>query len=77
MIPLGYIVLLLYVAVLLSPQTYHTLYGGHSTVHGDQINKCTDHLHIKVAIDRDGSNVPIVFGSSVSAKEMKSHGPYI
>lgn len=46
-------------------------------MHGDQINMYIDHLQIKVDIDRDGLNVPMVFGSLVSAEEMKLHGPHV
>jgi hypothetical protein len=62
---------------LFSPQTYHTLYGGHSTVADDQIEMFIDHLRVKVDIDRNGSNVPMVFNASVSSEEMKLHGPHI
>jgi hypothetical protein len=47
-----------------SPQTYHMLYGGHSTVLGDQVEMFIDHLRVKVDIGRNGSNVPLVFECS-------------
>jgi hypothetical protein len=62
---------------LFSPQTYHTLYGGHSTVGGDQVQMFIDHLKINVDIDRESTNVPMVKDCSVSAAEMKLHGPHI
>jgi hypothetical protein len=36
-----------------------------------------DHLRVKVDIDRNGSNVPIVLDASVSAEVMRDHGPHI
>jgi hypothetical protein len=62
---------------LFSPQTYHTLYGGHSTVGGDYVEKYIDHLRIRIDIDREASNVPMVYNCSVSAEEIKLHGPHI
>jgi hypothetical protein len=62
---------------LFSPQTYHMLYGGHSTVGGDQVQMFIDHLRINVDIDRESSNVPMVKDCAVSAEEMKLHGPHI
>jgi hypothetical protein len=48
-------------ARLFSPQTYHTLYGGHSTMCGDKIEMFIDNLKVNVGIDGNGSNVPMVF----------------
>jgi hypothetical protein len=62
---------------LFSPQTYHTLYGGHSVVGGDYIEKFIDNLKIKIGIDKEASNVPMIHDCSVSAEEMKQHGPFI
>ena len=62
---------------LFSPQTYHTLYGGHSTVCGDKIEMFIDNLKVYVGIDRIGSNVPMVFDCSVLAKEMNDNAPLI
>ena len=62
---------------LVSPQTYHTLYGGHSTVGGDQVQMFIDHLKIGVKIDRESSNMPMVKDCWVSFEEMKLHGPHI
>ena len=69
--------LLLAEVQLFSPQTYHTLYGGHSTVCGDKIEMFIDNLKVCVGIDRIGSNVPMVFDCSVSAKEMNDNAPLI
>ena len=62
---------------LFSPQTYHTIYGGHSVVTGDMAQMYIDFLKVEVEIDREGSNVPMVHGCSVSPKEMEEHGPHI
>ena len=62
---------------LFSPQTYHTLYGGHSAVFGDRIEKFIDSMKLSVPIDRAGPNVPMIYGCSVSAKEMGKIGPRI
>ena len=44
---------------LFSPQTFHTLYGGHSTVQGDRVDMFIDSLRVGVGIDREASNVPM------------------
>jgi hypothetical protein len=62
---------------LFSPQTFHTIYGGHSTVNGDRVEQYIDHLRIRVDINNHGSNVPMVYGCHVSPQEMKEHGPHI
>ena len=62
---------------LFSPQTYHMIYGGHSTVTGDTVEKFIDHLRIKIPVETCGSNVPMIYGSAVSPREMKDHGPFI
>lgn len=62
---------------LFSPQTFHTLYGGHSTVNGEKVEMYIDSLRIGVGIDRETSNVPMVFDCSVSPEEMKEHGPHV
>ena len=62
---------------LFSPQTYHTIYGGHSVVTGDMAKMYIDSLQVEVEIDREGSNVPMVHGCSVSPMEMEAHGPNI
>ena len=62
---------------LFSPQTYHTIYGGHSVVTGDMAQMFIDFLKVEIEIDKEGSNVPMVHGCSVSPKEMEEHGPHI
>lgn len=62
---------------LFSPQTYHTLYGGHSAVGGDKVDMYIDMHKIEIPIDRESSNVPMVHDCHVTSKEMKDHGPYI
>jgi hypothetical protein len=62
---------------LFSPQTYHTIYGGHSAVFGDKVEMFIDHLRLDVGIDREASNVPMVMNCSVSGQEMHEHGPHI
>jgi hypothetical protein len=63
---------------LFSPETYHTLYGGHSPIFGDRIEKFIDSMKVSmVPIDRAGSNVPMVDGCLVSLKEMGKAGPQI
>jgi hypothetical protein len=62
---------------LFSPQTYHTLYGGHSVVTGNEVQMFIDNLTIRVGIDRELSNVPMVENCSVSQEEMRQHGPHI
>jgi hypothetical protein len=62
---------------LFSPQTYHTLYGGHITVMGDRVEMYVDQFQVGIHIDRQSSNAPMVYNCNVSAKEMRDHGPYI
>ena len=78
---------------LFSPQTFHTLYGGSSTVEGDRVNMrvakpvnmgvldgnsgSDNFWEIPIPIDREGANVPIVYNSAVSAHEMREIGPQI
>ena len=62
---------------LFSPQTHHTLYGGHSTVFGDKVEMFIESLHVGVGINRETSNVPMVFDCWVSPEEMREHGPKI
>ncbi len=62
---------------LFSPQTYHTIYGRHSVLSGEMALMFIDFLKVKVEIEREGSNVPMVHGCLVSPKEMKEHGPHI
>ena len=60
---------------LFNPQTYHTLYGGHSTACGDKIEMFIDDLKVNVEIDRNVSNVLIIYACSISAQEMNDRGP--
>ena len=62
---------------LFSPRTFHTLYGGHITVFGDKVEMFIESLHVGVGINRETSNVPMVFDCWVSPEEMREHGPKI
>jgi hypothetical protein len=62
---------------LFSPQTYHTIYGGHSSVNGDRVEKYIDRHKLVIPIDRQVLNVLMVYNSGVTAQEMKDHGPFI
>ncbi len=62
---------------LFSPQTYHTLYDGHITVWGNEVDMFIDHLKVSVDIDQDGSNVPMINDCSVSAEQMREYRPHI
>ena len=60
---------------LLSPQTHHTLYGGHSIVFGDRVVKMIDNLSINVEIDASKGNVPMVYDCACTPEEIKNIGP--
>ena len=68
---------------LFSPQVYHTLYGGNSTVEGDHTMMHIGDMNtglradVRVAIDRQGPNVPMIFNVSVTADEMERISPHI
>ena len=62
---------------LFSPQTYHKLYGGHSSVFGDRVVKMIDNLSIEVDIDPTGGNVPMIHESACTSEEIKEIGPYM
>ena len=62
---------------LFSPQTYHTIYGGHSAVFGQRVEMFIDNLKIGIDIDGSGSNVPMVYDCACSHEEIKTHGPHI
>ena len=62
---------------LFSPQTYHTLYGGHSAVFGDRVEMFVGEHRIEVPINREMANVPMVTNSAVSAEEMANIGPQV
>jgi hypothetical protein len=63
--------------VLFSPQTYHTLYGGHSAVFSDCVERFIYLMEVTVPIDRADSNVPMIYGCSVSLQELSKVGPHI
>ena len=65
------------VRLIFSPQTYHTLYGGHSVVKGDCVEMFVGEHQLVVPIDREGANVPTVSNSAVSRKEIANIGPHI
>ena len=60
-----------------SLQTYHMLYGGHSTMFGDRVVMMIDHLSINIIIDREPGNVPMIHNMSCSSTEVKETGPLI
>ena len=62
---------------LFSPQTYHKLYGGHSAVFGDRAVMMIGDMDITIPIDSEPSNVPMIFDSSCSAKEVKEIGSHV
>ena len=62
---------------LFSPQTYHKLYGGHSSVFGDRVVKMIDNLALEVDIDQAGGNVPMVHKPACIAKEIEEIGPHM
>ena len=62
---------------LFSPQTYHTLYGGHSTVFGDRVVKLINDMSITIPIDERSGNVPMVMKPACTPKEIREIGPHI
>jgi hypothetical protein len=62
---------------LFSPQTFHTLYGGHSAVFGDDVQMFINSMRIDVAINRESANIPMVHNCWVSPLEMMEHGSHI
>ena len=62
---------------LFSPQTYHTIYGGHSRVAGDHVDMFVNGTTIDIPIDRETANVPMVLNSFVSSRVMKRVGPRV
>ncbi len=62
---------------LISPQTFHTLYGWCSTVFADKVEMFIESLRVGVGINRETLNVPMVFDCWVSPEEMREHGPKI
>ena len=61
---------------LFSPQTYHTLYGGHSVVFGDRVVKLIDKISITIPINGEMGNVPMFYKSACTAKEIKEIRPF-
>jgi hypothetical protein len=66
---------------LFSPQTYHQLYGGQSTIDGDRVIMYLQqqpHLkirhNIEIPIDKNNSNLPIIYNVSCTALERKEIG---
>ena len=62
---------------LFSPQTYHTLYGGHSAVFGDKAVELINDLSITIPIDERSGNVPMVLKPACTPKEIREIGPHI
>ena len=60
---------------LFSPQTYHKLYGGHSSVFGDRVVKMIDNMSIEIDIGVAGGNVPMIHKSACTSKEIQESGP--
>ena len=58
------------------PQTYHTLYGGHSTVFRDRVVKMMDNLTINIEIDASRGNMPMVYNCACTTEEIRivTHG---
>ena len=62
---------------LFSPQTYHTLYGGHRVVQGKHVDIYVDEHRIDIPINCERANVPVVTNSVGSSKETSEIGPQI
>ena len=62
---------------LFSPQTYHQLHGGHSTVDGDKVIMHLDQHCIEILIDRNKTNLPILDNTAVTDKEKRKASPFI
>ena len=60
---------------LFSPQVYHQMHGGHSTVDGDKfVMKLRGRRpNITIPIERGGTNLPCVYNSFVSEKEKQKY----
>ena len=56
---------------------YHTIYGRHSSVNGDQVEKYIDMHKLIIPIEQDVSNIPMIYICGVTAQEMRDHAPYI
>ena len=55
---------------LFSPQTYHMLYGGHSTVFGDRVVKLINDMSITISIDERSENIPMILKPAFTPKEI-------
>ena len=68
---------------LFSPQVYHTLYGGNSTVEGDRVIMHIGDMNtgfradVKININREGANVPLIYDVSCTKAEMHEVSPHI
>ena len=60
---------------LFSPPIYHQLHGGHSVVNGDEVEMKfpKEEAAISIPIDRNSTNLPIVYNSFVSENIKKKH----
>jgi hypothetical protein len=59
---------------LFSPQTYHQMHGGYSTVSADEVKMHLKGHTIVVPIDKGESNLPMVFTSAVTNQEKQDIG---
>ena len=66
---------------LFSPQTYHQLHGGSSEIDGDrtiihlqQRGNSNIRHDIEIPIDKDGTNLPVIYNVSCTNKEKKDIG---
>ena len=62
---------------LYSPQTYHQLFGGYSRVDGDNVRMVLSDREIVIPIERERSNLPILYDCHTTARERELHGPTI
>lgn len=62
---------------LYSPQTYHQLFGGYSKVDGDNVRMVLSDRDIVIPIERERSNLPIIYDSHTTERERELHGPEI
>jgi hypothetical protein len=60
---------------LFSPQIYHQLHGGHSVVNGDEVEMKIrkEVAAISIPIDRNSTNLPIMYNYFVSENIKKKH----
>ena len=62
---------------LFSLQTYHTLYGGHSVVQGGRVECLLSEHRISISIDQEKGNVPTIFNTALSRKEIVNIDPHV